>query len=151
MKKLLSTLLLSMLTLAALAGCGGGEPQLTKTQFIRQADAVCKQAAAEQRKLAAQHKGEVVSGNLAAVIAVFVPPMERELRRLRALSPPQADEGRVGAMLRAIESGVKDAKADYLDLFVKQTDPFTEANELARKYGIAACAQSTHAVIQPEG
>lgn len=135
----------------AIAGCGGGESRLTRAQFIRQGNAVCKQAAVDQAKLAAQHRGEVVSGNFEAVTAVFVPPMERELRRLEALSPPQADEGEIRAILRAIESGVEDAKADYLDLFVRETDPFVQANELARKYGLRACAESSHAVIKPQG
>ena len=150
-KKLLNYLGVLIICAAVLLGCGGGESQLTRTQFIRQGDAICEQAAAEQAKLAAQHKGEVVSGNFEAVTAVFVPPMEKELRRLRALRPPQADEAMVQAILKAIGSGVKDAKADYLDLFVKETDPFVEADALARKYGLGACAESSHAVIKPRG
>jgi hypothetical protein len=134
-----------------ITGCGGGGSQLTKAQFIQQGNAICKQAAVEQAKLASQHKGEVVSGNFEAVTEVFVPPMEKELRRLQALSPPQADEQEIGTILRAIESGVEDAKADYLDLFVKETDPFVQANALARKYGLEACAESSHAVIKPQG
>jgi hypothetical protein len=136
----------------SIAGCGGSsESRPTKDQFIRQGDAICKQAAAEQKRLAALRKGEVVSGNFEAVTAVFVPPMERELRRLRTLGPPQADEKKVRAILKATRRGIEDAKADYLDLFVKETDPFAEANVLARRYGLAACAESSHAVIQPQG
>jgi hypothetical protein len=151
MKGIPSVLGLSILLIAALAGCGSGESQLTRSQFIQQGNAICKQAAAEQVELASHHKGEVVSGNLEAVLAVFVPPMEKELGRLKALSPPQADEKKVRAILREIESGVKDAKADYLDLFVKETDPFAKANELARRYGLEACAESSHAVVAPQG
>jgi hypothetical protein len=148
-------LLMTMGIVAAalsIAGCGGGgESRLTKDQFIQEGDAICRLAAAEQVELASHHKGEVVSGNFEGVTAVFVPSMEKELRRLRALSPPQANEKQVGSILKAIESGVKDAKADYLDLFVKETDPFAKADELARKYGLGACAESSHAVIKPQG
>ena len=133
-----------------IGGCGGGGSPLTKAQFIEQADAICKQAGAEQVALASHRKGEVVSGNFEAVTAVFVPPMEKELRRLGALKPPGAEEGAVKAILKAIRRGVQDAKADYLDLFVKETDPFVEANELARKYGLKACAESSHQVIKPQ-
>jgi hypothetical protein len=146
---LLATTMLVALMLS-FGGCGS-ESRLTKAQFIQRSDAICKQAAADQVRLAAQHKGEVVSGNFEAVTAVFVPPMERELRRLKALSPPQGDEAKVRAILKGIESGVKDAKADYLDLFVKETDPFTEADALARKYGFKTCAESSHAVIKAQG
>jgi len=136
----------------SIAGCGGsGGSQPSRAQFIRQGDAICKQAAAERERLAARYKGEVVSGNFEAVTAVFVPPMERELRRLRALGPPQADEKKVRAILKATKRGIEDAKADYLDLFVRETDPFAEANALARRYGLATCAESSHAVIQPQG
>ena len=134
----------------SLVGCGGSEDQLTKAQFLRQGNAICRQAGAEQMELAGHYKkGQVAPGEYEAVTAVFLPPMEKELRRLAALSPPQGDEKEVRAILKAIESGVDDAKADYLDLFVKQTDPFAEANELARKYGFHACAESSHAVVKP--
>jgi len=135
----------------AIGGCGGAESRLTKAQFINRGDAICKQAGQEQVELASHHPGEVVSGNFAAVTAVFVPPMERELRRLKALSPPEADEGRVRALLGKIEAGVEGAKADYLDLFVEETDPFAQADALARRYGLVACAESSHAVIEPQG
>lgn len=132
-------------------GCGSGESELTRAQFIREADAICKRAGNEQVKLAAQRKGEVVAGNFEAVTAVFVPPMEKQLRKLRALRPPRADERQVRAILQAIESGVKDAKLDYLDLFLKQTNPFVKASALARTYGLEACAESPYAVIKPRG
>lgn len=147
--------LLAVLTVAAslasLVGCGDSQERLTKAQFIKGGDAICEQAGAEQAKLAGHYKQkEVAPGYFEVVTAVFVPPMEKELRQLKALSPPQADEKKVRVILKGIESGVKDAKADYLDLFVKETDPFAEANELARKYGLQACAESSYAVIRPQ-
>lgn len=138
--------------LSSLIGCGGGEEQLTKAQLLKQGDAVCGQAMAEQMELAGHYKkGQVAPGEFEAVTSVFVPPMEKELRRLEALNPPQGEEKEFRAILRGIESGVEDAKADYLDLFFRETDPFAEANELARKYGFHACAKSSHAVIKPQG
>jgi hypothetical protein len=148
--KILAPLAITVLLLAAPA-CDGGENELTTAQFIQQGDAICTQAAAEQARLVSHYKkGEVAAGNLEAVTAVFVPPMSRELRRLKALSPPPADAARIRGILTAIESGLEDVKADYLDLFVKETDPFAEANELAQRYGLNACARSSHAVIRPQ-
>jgi len=139
-------------SLSSLIGCGGNEEQLTKAQFLKQGDAICRRAEAEQAGLASHYKkGQVAPGHFEVVTAVFVPPMEKELRRLKALSPPQKDEQQVRAVLEGIEKGVKDAKFDYLDLFLKQTDPFAKANELARKYGFHVCAESSHAVIKPQG
>ncbi len=132
-------------------GCGGDEEQLTKAQFLKQGNAICKQAGAEQAGLASHYKkGQVAPGEFEVVTAVFVPPMERELRRLKALAPPQDDDKQVLAILEGIEKGIKDAKFDYLDLFVKETDPFDQANEKAQKYGLDICAGSSHAVIKPQ-
>jgi hypothetical protein len=137
--------------LASLTGCGGGEEGLTKAQFIRQGDAICRQAEAEQVELAAHYKKkEIAPGHFEPVTSVIVPPMEKELRRLKGLSPPQDDETKVRAILEGIESGVFDAQHDYLDVFYEGNDPFAEANELARKFGFHACAESSHAVIKPQ-
>lgn len=136
----------------AVAGCGGGESHLARAQFLSQANAICRRAATEQERLASGYpKGAVAYGHYGASTAVFVPPMEKELRRLKALSPPPEDERKVRVLLEEIEGGVEDAKADYLDLFVKVTDPFRSANERARRYGLKACATSSHAVIKPQG
>lgn len=130
-------------------GCEGGNPEMTRAQFVRQADAICRQAGAEQAVIAVKYKDRVRPGEYEAVTAVFVPPMTRELRRLSALSPPPGGQRRVEAILEQIEAGVNDAKADYLDLFVKETDPFAQANGAARQFGLSACAESSHAVIKP--
>jgi len=149
----LTTILFAALMVAALSsltGCGGGEEGPTKAQFIRQGDAICRQAAAEQVKLASHYKKkEIAPGHYKATTSVVVPPMEKELRRLKGLSPPQDDEKKVRAILEGIESGVHDAQHDYLDVFYEENDPFAEANELARKYGFHACDGSSHAVIKP--
>jgi hypothetical protein len=125
--KILAPLAITVLLLAA-PGCDGGESELTTAQFIQRGDAICTQAAAEQVRLVSHYKkGEVAAGNLEAVTAA-----------------------RIRGILMAIESGLEDVKADYLDLFVKETDPFAEANELAQRYGLNACARSSHAVIRPQ-
>lgn len=165
MKAVPSVLLLLILCAASAAGCGGGEEsqqtkalvrgeksRLTKAQLVKKAQAICKRAATEQVQLASHYgKNVVVAGNLEVVTAVFVPPMAKELRRLRALNPPQADAEDVKAIVRAVGRGVEDAKIDYLDLFFKRSDPFAQADALARRYGLTACAGSSHAVIRPRG
>lgn len=139
-----------MASLSSLTGCGGGEEQLTKVQFLKQGDAICRQAVAEQADRASHYKkGQVAPGEFEVVTNVFVPPMEKELRRLKALNPPRDDEKEVRAILKGIEKGIKDAKFDYLDLFVKETDPFARVNKQARGYGLDVCAGSSHAVIKP--
>jgi len=149
MKGLANALLLLVLTAAALTGCGGDDSRL-KAQFIEEGEAICRQAAIEQKELASRYEGKAAPGKFEIVISVFVPPMEKELHRLEALRPPESDDEEVSAILSEFESGIETAKADYLDPFVKATDPFARANELARRYGFEACAESSHAVIEPQ-
>lgn len=82
-------------------------------------------------------------------MAFFVPPLKKEVRRLEALEPPQGTKGEILMVLNAIESGLYDVKVDYVDLYFKETDPFREANRLALKSGLDACAETSHAVIKP--
>lgn len=83
------------------------------------------------------------------VLPVFLPPMQKELRRLKALDPPGGDEAKIQVMIEKFEWGLKDAKSDFLDLYVKKADPFRRGNKLAQEYGLDACAGSSHAVIKP--
>jgi len=153
---LLSTLAGLVATLA-IAGCGGGEahqaggeaPQ-TKAEFLVSGNAICRRAAAEQVQLAGRYDPKrIPRPDSKAVMAVVVPPMEKEVRRLEALNPPQGGKGRILTILNAIESGLYDVRADYVDLFFKENDPFKEADRLALRFGLDACAESSHAVIKP--
>lgn len=148
--RLLLGLMALLLVAIGAAGCGGEEHHLTKAQFLKRGNAICVQAKAEQVKLAKGHE-KVLLGNpqVSDVLPIFLPPMQKELRRLEALDPPQGDQERVQAILDGIEWGVKDAKSDFLDLYVKRADPFVRSDEKARKYGLDACAVSSHAVIKP--
>ena len=77
-KTFLLAALMAAALLPSLTGCGGSEKQLTKAQFLRQGDAICGRAGAEQVELAGHYeKGQVAPGEFEAVTAVFVPPMER--------------------------------------------------------------------------
>lgn len=151
MKAILSALLFLIASFTASAGAGA-EQRLTRAQFTSHADAICKQAAAEQVKLASRHKnGPIILEDAELVSVIFVPPMAKEARRLRALRPPQADQEKVQTFLEAVASGVEDARYDDLDLFFKRSDPFAKADSLARRYGLKACADSSHAAIRPRG
>jgi|SRR5690348_8837066 len=149
MMKILSGLAL-LITLVALSGCGSDESQ-AKARFVDRGDAICRKAMTEQARLVSHLKVKVLPENFETVEAVFLPPMKEELRRLQALHPPPGEGDQVRAILRAIESGLEDARVDGLDLFLRQTDPFARANALARKFGFVACAESSHAVLKPRG
>lgn len=143
--------LVALLTVAVGApGCGDDGPHLTKAQFLKQGNAICAQAEADQVRLANGHEKALAEHvEVTPVLAVFVPPMEKELRRLKALDPPQGDEEEIRAILAAIGWGINETKSDFLDLYVKAKDPFRRAAKLASEYGLEVCAGSSYAVIKP--
>ncbi|HET9677512.1 MAG TPA: hypothetical protein VFP21_08430 [Solirubrobacterales bacterium] len=147
-----------IVSLAFLAGCGrsgetsSAKPQFSaeKARFLRRGNAICKRADAEQRMLVTRYlnKGPVAQ-RWELVLPAVVPPMEKELRELRALSPPGEDEAKMRRILEEMGKGVEDAKNDPLDLMYTDSDPFLTARQLAKRYGLTVCAFSSEVVIRP--
>lgn len=131
-------------------GCGGGDDEtaLTKAQFIKQADAICKKADVvqgkalvkleEEKKMEDRPKAE--QGELTTTVGLE--PMLEEAEGIAELPAPEGDEAEIEAIVSAIEAGVKRARSEP-DVFVSQEGPdyFAEADKLARKYGMKACSE----------
>lgn len=149
---------LSMLTVAALAalivaGCGGGEDATTasigKAQFITKADAICAAGSEQtQADLAAYLKQEKLTLNenqteeeSAALIAILVKNVEKEVQSIRALGVPSGDDSQVGAILAALEEGAKEAEKDPQAVVQGEVNVLGKAGELAKEYGLQACGQ----------
>ena len=146
-------------------GCGesdsseitGQTGSLTKAEFIRRADAICRKGGSQvQREFAAyvQRNSDAVSpespqseqGAAAAEIidTIYVPGNEKQIERIGSLSAPSGDEGEVKAILAAMQDGLDEA-SDRPLVFIRAGSPkgpaFTEARKLARAYGLADCGQ----------
>jgi hypothetical protein len=130
-----------------LAGCGGGggsTATLSKAEFIKQADAICKKAQqAESKKLreyVREHpeiltiQPEIKKDRL--VLALASPLVQREAGRLGALPAPKGEEEKVAAIVAAIEEGVKKAEEDPLST-VRGT--YLQASKLSTEYGLRQC------------
>lgn len=121
-----------------------------KARFLKRANTICRSADAEQHRLVTRYlkKGPVAFKWELAQPAV-VPAMEKELRELRALDPPEGDEAKVRRIIKEMEKGVADARYDPIDLIYTWSDPFSVARHLAKAYGLTVCAFSSQAVIEP--
>lgn len=177
---LLFASVLTAVSLACLAGCGGsGETSSTKpqppaekpqsktqppkrspadkaryikekAQFVKRGNAICRRADAEQHRLAVRTlKKGPLNRKWELAAPAIVPAMEKELRELRALEPPEGDEAKVRRILKAMQKGVEDAGYDPIDLIYTWSDPFSGARALAKRYGLTVCAYSSQTVIQP--
>lgn len=128
------------------AGCGGGDDdELTKAEFITQADAICKKAhdefeqAFNQAFAGNQQPSQAELNKFAE--STLVPGVQGEIDDISELNPPSADEDQVNAIIDAVQGGVNKIKADpgVLSPQVK-FDPQKKGHQLAREYGMKECA-----------
>jgi len=158
-----------------LAGCGGSDDEdatassITKAEFIKQADEVCREGEKRVQKdfdayvkenedlkeptdadyaalvaavLApnAEHLKEPTDADYAALVAaVLAPNAERETEQLRELGAPDGDEEQIEAMLEAREQGLKDAEARPKAVVTSGEDIFAGASKIATDYGLKVC------------
>lgn len=91
-------LLALLLVLALASGCGSGEKRLSKAEFAQRADAVCRRT----NRLTQPAATPTTMPGLARLAERSVPPLDRALRDLRALRPPEDEEATVRAWLRQL-------------------------------------------------
>jgi hypothetical protein len=139
------------------AGCGGGDDSttegdasLTKAEFVKQADGICKEANSEltvefqkfskennlpEGKEPTKEQGEEL------VEEVLIPNVQQQSEDIRELGAPSGDEDRVAAILDALDQGIEEAEEDPAALLDAQDDTFDKANELAADYGLKVCGR----------
>jgi hypothetical protein len=144
------------------AGCGGGDDStsstgasgasgasgpsgsaaLSKPDFIKQADAICKTG-----NKATDAAGQALGQNpSSAQVEQFVktglaPALQTEFDAIGKLTPPAGDEDKVQAILDAAQNGLDEIKSDPSKLTDKNDTSFDEANKLASAYGLKVCGQ----------
>jgi hypothetical protein len=92
-------LLALLLVLALASGCGSsGEKRLSKEEFAQRADAVCRRT----NRLTQPAAVPTTMPGLARLAEQSLPPLDRALRELRALRPPEDEEATVQAWLRQL-------------------------------------------------
>ena len=157
MNKALLVAIAALVALAALvAGCGGGDSTtdetvtLTKTEFIKQGDAICKKGNkeieegfeeyAEENDLP-QNKEPSSEQGIEITETVILPNVQQQAEEIRELGAPEGDEDQVDELLTSLEDAVAEGEDDPELLFKGETDPFAEVNELAVDYGFKVCGE----------
>lgn len=154
MNKALLAALAALVAIAALiAGCGGGGDTtdetvtLTKTEFIKQGDAICEQSGDQSEKEAeefAEENGfdlEKASNEQLeeAVAAVLVPTLRQQAEEIDALGAPEGDEEQVEEIVVSLEGATDEIENDPGVVFKEEV--FDEPNELAQDYGFKVCGE----------
>lgn len=118
-----------------LTACGGGGARLSKDEYLKQADKICKGATTETDKIAAPASENALPQYIAEVAKVA----KKMLKDLRALDGPKADEKKVSAIYDAYEKALDAIVADPNALMTAKDSPFTEAGKQAQSYGFKEC------------
>ncbi len=133
---------LAVLVALLVAGCGGSEETVTKSDFVRQGNAVCgkwQQARGDRfREINSKFKPPVTQAKREKAILYVLEPYEEAIEGLKELDPPAGEEEKVEAMINAMEEGLKQGQANPGTL-VSSSAAFAKGNKLAKEYGLKEC------------
>ena len=134
----------------ALAACGSSSDStttaLTKAEFLKQGNAICRKGNEEIGK-AAEKKfprsgGKPNQKELEQFASqTIVPNIQSQVQQISELPAPEGDEEQVEAIVEEAEASAEKAAEDP-SVMIKDNgeDPFAKTNELAGEYGLTACA-----------
>jgi hypothetical protein len=141
----------SVMIVAALglAACGGGEQKaISKDEYLKRAQEVCKKGNADLQKASDSAFPNLKPGEKPTddQIALFVrktvvPEIRKQVKALRDLPPPKDSKDKVDKIYDALDQGL-DKMNDDPKLLLSGTNVFSKADELGKKYGLSVCAAS---------
>lgn len=135
-------------------GCGGGSSQLSKAEFVKQANAACSKerapAVEEATNYMQQHGSEgkpvpVVFANM--VKTVMLPVYEAELEALAALDGPAAQEKSIAKFTQLERAEMKEVESlSRVASFEAVEAHFIPSAKIARANGLTNCANGPEPV-----
>lgn len=142
-------ILLSLTVIGALAvaGCSGSDDSsdaLTKTEFIAQADEICKGASDSLKDAQTELGADATKDDYVAFINdTYLPELKDESSALKELTPPSEDEGAVDEIIASLDDGIDSIESDPEILLTEGADdPLADATEQAKTFGLEVCGQS---------
>jgi hypothetical protein len=149
----------SLMVVALIAvGCGSSDDSttdstasLTKAEFVKQGNAICKEGNAqfdsEFEQLAEEKDLKEDQPPPQAVLdeaaeTILVPGISKQIEELRALGTPEGDEGEVEDLLTNAEEALEEAEEDPSVLTEDEdAGPFVQVNQEVREYGLTVCGE----------
>jgi hypothetical protein len=143
-----------LVLLTLVTACSGGSSGPTKAEFVRKANAVCRDGAAKIARLKIPARADVT--NMPAAAADVVAVQRRSLARLRALAVPKRDKAQVEKWIAIVDQTIDQAQvsaqsqrdgdiARALAANLNGAALDRRADDLARRYGLVTCVQASTA------
>jgi hypothetical protein len=140
----------ALAVLVAAGGCGDSDRALSKHDFVREANAICREANEKVRALGPEPP--ILTDEQADWIEQLTKIDRTATERLDALQPPDAGRRRIASMLSAFEHGL--GKGDEIARASRTGDDaafrssvkaalnsLTQAQASAAAYGLSECAR----------
>jgi hypothetical protein len=138
---------------AIAAGCGSSNDNststtaaLSKAQFLKKGNAVCKKGNQQINKVGRQtfgtkgnHKKPTKAEQKKFATDTLIPGIQTQIDGVKALGPPKGDEAKVKAIVVSAQASLDKAKTDPTILLKSKTNPFAKTNKLSNAYGLTAC------------
>lgn len=148
LKRTAITLLGSLLAIFAIVGCGSSDSSPTKAEYIKQADAICKETEKEKqakmeafltKSSAGQEKPLKVNELTELGTKVILPPMRALVGELNKLDAPKEGATEAEAIVKEFDQVVSKLEKNPLPLASSKSDPFEDVAAQASKYGFKTC------------
>jgi hypothetical protein len=134
------------------SACGGGGDRLSRQEYIRQADAVCKEYEGKLEAYEGRLEQASSPKELGQVIDDAIPTVKDGVDALRELEPPENLEPKVNDWLELNDKNIetleqlRDTATEGDPRKLRETvekgdDNERRADELAREIGLEACSQ----------
>jgi hypothetical protein len=126
------------------SGCGGGgSDSLTKAEFAKKADEICRRGESERAEVlkAAGQKfsgKKVTAADQEQLVLEAVPSYEKATQKIKELGVPEGGEKEAEALVKAMEEAAENVKADP-GTATTGSVPFEKANEVAEEVGAKGC------------
>jgi hypothetical protein len=158
LSKRLIALLAGVMAIAIVAaGCGSSSDDstdtvvvLTKTEFVKQGDAICAKGSKTLSQEAEDFADEndidtskpTTKQQEEVIETVVGPALQAQADELSALGAPEGEEDTTAAIVEALEDGAEELEENPAALLEdKGAGPLDKANELASKFGFKECGQ----------
>jgi hypothetical protein len=135
------------LVLSACGGGGSSTATISKAEFLKQGNAICKngnkqiEAAAEQQFPKGRGRPSQAE-QVKFATQMVISNIQHQIDAIKALGAPEGDEATVETITSEAQSALDEAKKDPTVLTGNGPGPFAKANKFANSYGLTACGSS---------
>ncbi|MFL6155464.1 MAG: hypothetical protein ACJ72D_05225 [Marmoricola sp.] len=125
------------------AACGSsGSEALTKSEWIKKADKICKDTTTELNKIGDKLSSAKTAEDANKILGEGADKTLDEVKAIKKLTPPKSISKDVDAMLAAVTEGANKIKTDGVALLQSGQNPLADASTKAKALGLKECGSN---------